>query len=414
MEFSAIFQDPKSDGQIENKNTPFYGKNVAIVGIFDDFNEEDLYNVARLLWEHGAIVTSHVTPFTDIVIKGASAEETDEIKIKEIKNKNNLRIFYQEDLGPILDEYRIKEWYSSNNVEEDFEYVAIDFEKLNDNKLSVCEVGLVVYKNGKEVDHFHSFINPVTGLERNSWAKCHLKHISDEELIEAPSFTDIFETIQNKILDNLIVVHSKGADLNYIYYLQDYYRLPKLYSKWADTKEIASYLGKFENLPNLYFQLFGTHNTKHHQALDDARACGMIFNYFCDEVDIVNFIHEEDYLPSEIKRSIDNNIRHTQFGTANVAPDGLVLNNDKISDRNFFKDKSVALSGMSGNDKDRIKSIIECLGARYTSAPSSKTDVFIINQNAVGPSKRIKAIELQKTTGMLIITDEYFWELVKM
>ena len=45
------------------------------------------------------------------------------------------------------------------------DFVAIDFEKLSDSQLSVCEVGLVVFKDGKEVEpSFHSYINPCGGI----------------------------------------------------------------------------------------------------------------------------------------------------------------------------------------------------------------------------------------------------------
>jgi DNA polymerase III alpha subunit (gram-positive type) len=210
------------------------------------------------------------------------------------------------------------------------------------------------------------------------------------------------------------VVHSKGADLNYLYHLEEHYNLPKLYSKWADTNEIARSLGRCENLPDLYSQLFDVPFTEHHKALDDARACGLIFEQLSSQVNIRQFIHEENYLPTDKKREYDaTNTRHTQYGTATVAPDGLVFNYDKILNKSFFKDKKVALSGMSVIDNNRIKSILtDSLGAKCTSKPSGKTDVFIINQNNVGPSKRIDAIRFQQTTGLLIITDDYFWELI--
>ncbi len=296
------------------------------------------------------------------------------------------------------------------------EYVAIDFEKLNDSNLSVCEIGLVFFKDGKEIGStYHSYINPIGELNRNEWAKRHLSHISDERLLEAPSYDKVFPIIQQKIQDKILVVHSKGADLNYIYRLEEYFKLPKLYSKWVDTKEIAHYLGKSESLSGLFLQLFGTKLLEHHEALNDARACGEIFEKLRSQVNICRFIHEEDYLPIEKKSEYnDNNTRHTKTGTATVAPDGLVFNYDKILDKSFFKDKKVALSGMSVNDNNRIKSILtDILGAKCTSKPSGKTDVFIINQNKVGPSKRIDAITFQEKNGLLVITDDYFWELLK-
>lgn len=295
------------------------------------------------------------------------------------------------------------------------EFVAIDFEKLNDSHLSVCEVGLVVFRNGKEVEpSFHSYINPCRGLERNVWAKVHLRHISDEMLLKAPTYDELFPKLQQIIQDKILVVHLKGADLNYIYRLEEYYKLPKLYSKWADTNEIAHCLGKEENLSGLYRQLFEVPFSEHHKALEDARACGRIFECLSTENDISRFIHEDEYLPSDKKCNGDGaTTHHTQYGTATVAPDGLVFNYDRITDTSFFVGKTVALSGMSVINNNRIKSILKELGAKPTSEPSGKTNVFIVDKDNVGPSKRVKAIGFQKTTGLLVITDDYFWELVQ-
>lgn len=292
--------------------------------------------------------------------------------------------------------------------------VAIDFEKLNDSQLSVCEVGLVAFKDGKEVGTpFHSYINPVGGLERNGWAKKNLCHISDKMLLEAPSYKELFPKLQQFIKDKVLVVHSKGADLNYIYNLEVEYSLPKLYTKWIDTKEVACNLGKPENLADLYSELFDMQLVDHHKSLEDARTCGMVLARLSSEVDILRYVHEEEYLPSDKRQSNDGSIaRHTQFGTATVEPDGLVFNCDKISDYSYFKDKSVALSGMSEVNKKRIKSVLFDLGAKCTSEPSGKTNVFIVDQNKVGPSKRKKAIGFQQSNGLLVITDDYFWKLV--
>ena len=294
------------------------------------------------------------------------------------------------------------------------EFVAIDFEKLNDSQLSVCEIGLVVFKEGKEVGtHFHSYINPVGGLERNDWAKKHLCHITDKMLLEAPSYKELFPMLQQIIKDKILVVHSKGADLNYIYNLEKEYSLPKLYTKWIDTKEVACNLCRAENLADLYYELFDMEFVDHHKALEDARACGVVLERLSSEIDIHRFVHQEEYAPND-KRQHNNGStsRHTQFGTATVAPDGLVFNHNKISSCSFFKDKSVALSGMSGADNKRIKAVLMELGAKCTSEPSGKTNVFIVDQNRVGPSKRIKAIGFQQCNGLLVITDDYFWKLV--
>lgn len=292
------------------------------------------------------------------------------------------------------------------------DFVAIDFEKLNDSQLSVCEVGLVAFKNGKEVEYYHSYINPVGGLERNDWARKNLLHISDKMLLEAPSYNNVFHDMRNLIQGKILVVHSKGADLNYIYRLEEHFNLPKLYSKWVDTRDIARSVGADESLPGLYLQCFETILPEHHKALEDARACGQIFEFISSQFDVRHFIHEEEYLPSNEKGYCDGfTSRHTQFGTANVAVEGLVFNHNQITSCSYFKGKTVVLSGMSNNDKNRIKSILDSIGAKCTSSLSKKTNVFITSR-VVGPSKKPQAIQLQKETGLLVITDEYFWELV--
>ena len=426
MNIDPQYQELRTDGLIENKDTPFYCKNVAIIGYLDNFDSDDkIEELAFLLWVHGATVSSHVTLSTDIVINGIGADEEDRYLISQLKNNGaDLIVYYQEDFECMLSEHHLLDWYSggtsiteeeqsSIEYSESLSFVAVDFEKLNDSRLSVCEVGLVEYEGGEEIRHFHSYINPVAGLKRNDWAIRNLCHITDDMLSEAPTYDKVFPKLQEILRDNILVSHSKGADLNYIYNLEEHFNLPKLYSKWIDTQEIARNLKLKENIPDLYFKLFGKTFTDHHKALDDARACGQILERLSSQVDIRNFIHEEDYLPVDKKQRYgDSNTRHTQYGTANVAPDGLVFNHDKISDISFFKGKAIALSGMSGNKKSEIKSILESLGAKCTSDPSGKTEVFIINQNAVGPSKRVKAIGYQQTNELLVITDDYFWELV--
>lgn len=294
------------------------------------------------------------------------------------------------------------------------EFVVIDFEKLSDSQLSVCEVGIVVFKDGKEVGTpFHSYINPVCGLERNGWAKKHLCHITEEMLLNAPTYVELFPKLQQIILDKILVVHSKGADLNYIYNLEEEYNLPKLYTKWIDTKEVACNLGKAENLADLFFELFDTQFVDHHKALEDARACGLILEHISSIYDISKFVHDEEYLPSDKRRNYDgSSIKHTQFGTANIDVDGIVFNQNEITSSSYFKGKTIVLSGMKPSEKHKIKEALNCLGGECRSSLSRKTDVFITSK-VVGPRKKTQAIELQRETGLLIISEDYFWTLVK-
>ena len=114
MEIDSQYQDFMIDKLIENKKTPFYRKNVAIVGHLDNFNSaSDIQGLAFLLWVHGAAVSSHVTPSTDIVINGIGADKDDIHILCQMKeNGTNLVVYYQEDFEYMLSEYHLLDWYS--------------------------------------------------------------------------------------------------------------------------------------------------------------------------------------------------------------------------------------------------------------------------------------------------------------
>ena len=111
MNIVPQYLDFKTDGLIENKATPFYCKHVAIIGHLDNF--DDIEELASLLWQHGATVSSHVTPYTDIVINGIDADEEDMLLIRQMQaNGANLKVYFQEDFECMLSEYHLLDWYS--------------------------------------------------------------------------------------------------------------------------------------------------------------------------------------------------------------------------------------------------------------------------------------------------------------
>ena len=115
MIIDSQYQDFKTDGQIENKETPFYCKHVAIIGYLDNFDtEDDLESLAFLLWQHGATVSSHVTQFTDIVINGIGADEEDKCLIRQMQEDGaNLQVIFQEEFECMLSEQHLLDWYSA-------------------------------------------------------------------------------------------------------------------------------------------------------------------------------------------------------------------------------------------------------------------------------------------------------------
>lgn len=253
-------------------------------------------------------------------------------------------------------------------------------EKLNNNPLSLCEIGIVKYSDGVCVDKYHTYILPAAGLSRNDFGRNTLRHISDTELSSSPSFRDIFDKMKSFIGDNLLVCHNKGADLNYIYYNEREYGLSGLYGNYIDLYKVVN-----KKLYEAYEEVFKKPLSNHHHALDDAIHAAELFNHIQSFINISKYI-ESDYIPAKEKPKSDNK----KFDPVTIK--GLVLEDDILADFDFFG-KVCVVSGDSeyrNSVKDKLKSI----GAKVVSGMSGSTNALIVSEN-VGPAKKEKALKLK-------------------
>ena len=291
---------------------------------------------------------------------------------------------------------------NSKSTQEKFlkSFVAIDFEHLcqnGDKYKSACEIGMVKFVDGIEVDTFHSYIKPITGLYRSEWAKENLSHITDEMLSNAPTFTELHPKIKEFIGDNMLVCHNRGTDLNIIYGFENNpdCRLSETYHNgWADTMDICNFLSDNKKLDENYTKLFGKPMDNHHQALDDARACAKIFAELNKRTNLNGFIHYEEYIPSISESEVQN--IPSSSSTRTVPSDPLLkyLEDESIPTIDFSA-KRFVISGASSY-RDLIVDRLKELGAKKVADFKQKQtpDFFIIGKE-VGSSK-IKDAEIIK------------------
>lgn len=268
-------------------------------------------------------------------------------------------------------------------------FVAVDMELLNSSTTSVCEIGMVRYQNGIEMETFHSLLKPIGNLEKGLWQERNLKHISIEDLEKAPTFKDIYEEIKSFIGDNLIVCHSTGADLNYLYNLESAFGLTGLCSMpHADTQKMA--MRHFQFLPSskleyCYELVTGKKQKEKHHALPDARACATVYMTLMEQLKPEDFIETLPYIPK--KEQPKKNIN------TECVPIGELPIDDHILAQFNFQGKSVKMSGISDEEKAYAKKVLQSKGANTpTGNPTTNTDAFIVGK-AIGPSKKKAAIE---------------------
>lgn len=155
-------------------------------------------------------------------------------------------------------------------------FTALDFEKANNEKTSVCSIGLSTFEDGVEVGHFYTLIKPFP-FEFNYF--CSQVHgISMYDVCEAPSFEEIYPLIYPFLNGNL-VCHNYGADISSLRSLVSILPIDTPTPNIFCTLKLSRKLLKLQNYKLASVaNHFKLGDFKQHNALDDARVCAEIFS----------------------------------------------------------------------------------------------------------------------------------------
>ena len=177
-----------------------------------------------------------------------------------------------------------------NNLPESF--VAIDFETLYSQRVSVCSIGMVKYKDGEIVDRYYSLIRPPFDYEGKSGKALTWVHgISKEMLINEKTFAELLPEIESFISGLPLVAHNASVEKCCIRDVCAYYGIETNldYNNIIDTlplsKEIEAKNGEIiegqgTHSLDAVCSRFGVEVKNHHNALDDAEMCGNLMIVF--------------------------------------------------------------------------------------------------------------------------------------
>lgn len=155
-------------------------------------------------------------------------------------------------------------------------YVSIDLETtgLNPKRDKIIEIGAVKIREGGEVAHFSTLINPGRTLEPRI---VELTGIRDEDLIHAPDIKEVLPELLAFLGEDVLLGHRIAFDYSFVKKAALDAK-KEFQASGVDTLQIARIcLPEVEkkNLEYLcrYFQI--PHRA--HRALDDARATGLLY-----------------------------------------------------------------------------------------------------------------------------------------
>lgn len=155
-------------------------------------------------------------------------------------------------------------------------FAAIDFETANEQRCSVCSVGVVIVKEGEITDSYYSLIRPEPEYYTYWTTRVHGLTLAD--MAGAPVFPDVWREIAPRIEGLPLVAHNKAFDescLKAVFrtYSMDYPDYDFYCTLQASRRVI-------KGLPDYQLHTVaaccGYKLERHHNALADAEACAWI------------------------------------------------------------------------------------------------------------------------------------------
>ncbi len=171
-------------------------------------------------------------------------------------------------------------------------FVSIDFETLYSQRVSVCSIGMVKYRDGKKVDQYYSMIRPPFDYPGKSGQVLTWVHgISEDDVRNEKTFAELLPEIENFVGGLPLVAHNASVEKCCIRDICTYYEIEtKLdYNNILDTLPLSR---EAEAKTGLQVEGQGTHSLdavccrfdipvlNHHNALEDAEMCGNLMVKF--------------------------------------------------------------------------------------------------------------------------------------
>lgn len=154
-------------------------------------------------------------------------------------------------------------------------FTAIDVETANPDLASICQIGVVAFKDGR-IDHtWQTLIDPEDDFDAMNVA---IHGIDDRSVKGAPTFPEIIDTLSDLLKEQVVASHT-AFDRIALGRATEKYGLAQWDSIWLDTAQVVR-----RTWPQWAWKGYGLANVasflgiefRHHDAHEDARAAGEI------------------------------------------------------------------------------------------------------------------------------------------
>ncbi|WP_315561971.1 3'-5' exonuclease [Segatella oris] len=155
------------------------------------------------------------------------------------------------------------------------DFAAIDFETANNERTSVCSVGLVVIRDGEIADRFYSLIHPEP--DYYTYWNTRVHGLTQADTNHAPIFPEVWRKVESLIVDLPLVAHNKAFDESCLKAVFRCYQMDypdySFYCTLALSRRV--WPQGHHNL-DIIAARCGYDLTNHHHALADAKFANML------------------------------------------------------------------------------------------------------------------------------------------
>lgn len=155
----------------------------------------------------------------------------------------------------------------------DLDFVVIDVETACSRASSICQVGIVGFQGGASVFEFDALLDPNDDFDPFN---VRLHGISAAHVCGKPHFGHYHATLVDYLGGRAVVAHS-SFDRSALIAACENFRKPAIEARWVDSVAVARRV--WPDLPNHKLNTLARYlsiDLRHHDALSDARAAGMI------------------------------------------------------------------------------------------------------------------------------------------
>lgn len=163
------------------------------------------------------------------------------------------------------------------SLNNEVDYVTIDFETANSNLTSACSVGLVGVKNDKIIFEKYFLINPQQPFNEYNVT---IHNITEEMVKNEKTFEQIYDEIYELINEKYVFAHSSRFDISVLKSLIEKYNLKAPNIKIGCTLKISRRAFK-EELSSYKLSIISEYlevKHTHHNAISDALICHYIIS----------------------------------------------------------------------------------------------------------------------------------------